>query len=270
VADSDSFRQALAGWRAPVHIDTCYNCVELGAPDVAATATWRQRLLPADGVLIGSVGRLDDQKGYEHLVRAARRVVDAHPRVRFAIAGDGPRRAFLADLVAAQGLADRFFLCGFQADVTNFIAALDLFVSSSRWEGLPLALVEAMRLGKRVVATDVGGNREVVEPGRTGLLVAPGDPQALAAGLLEALDPGTPPLDGDAIRRTGRAFADPVANAEAFDAVLDQVVRSYGSGRLARTRLWRPIQRQGTEWPQRASSPEIQALSRPSPGAEGP
>jgi glycosyltransferase involved in cell wall biosynthesis len=148
------------------------------------------------------------------------------PRAHFAIAGDGPRRRELQELVDRLGLRGRFSLCGFRSRVTDFIAALDLFVSSSRWEGLPLAIVEAMLLGKRVVATDVGGNRELVKPGRTGLLVRPGDPQALSDAMLRMLDEAaSPALDVEVVRGTAAAIADSVSNAAAFDDVLVDVVR---------------------------------------------
>jgi len=163
VADSDSLRRALDGWNAGVPIRTCYNCVELRAPDPAVVSKLRQSLAPSGTLLIGSVGRLDDQKGYEHLVHAARLVANTEPRARFAVVGDVPRRRELQRLIDDLGLGERFSLCGFRSGVTDFIAALDLFVSSSRWEGLPLVVVEAMLLGKRVVVTDVGGNRELVD-----------------------------------------------------------------------------------------------------------
>jgi glycosyltransferase involved in cell wall biosynthesis len=226
VTVSDSFREDFHGWDVGTPIRTCHDGVEYRAPDPVAVSKLRQSLSPSGGLLIGSVGRLDDQKGYEHLVHAARRVADAEPLAHFAIVGDGPRRRELQRLIDALGLGERFSLCGFRSGVTDFIAALDLFVSSSRWEGLPLVVVEAMLLGKRVVVTDVGGNRELVDPGRTGLLVPPDDPQALSDAMLRMLDPAaSPTLDMDRVRRTAAAIADPVANAATFDDVLVDVGR---------------------------------------------
>jgi glycosyltransferase involved in cell wall biosynthesis len=226
VTVSDSFREDFHGWDVGVPILTCHDGVEYRPPDPVEVAKLRQALAPSGGLLIGSVGRLDDQKGYEHLVHAARQVADEEPRARFAIVGDGARRGELQRLIDRLGLAERFTLCGFRAGVTDFIAALDLFVSSSRWEGLPLVVVEAMLLGKRVVVTDVGGNRELVDPGRTGILVRPDDPQALSGAMLRMLDPdGSPTLDMDSARRTAAAIADPVANAATFDDVLVGVAR---------------------------------------------
>jgi glycosyltransferase involved in cell wall biosynthesis len=224
VTVSDSSREEFHGWNVEVPIRTCHDGVETRTPDPAVVAELRRTLAAEGELLIGSVGRLDDQKGYEYLVRAARRVVDAEPRARFAVVGEGPRRRELQRLADDLGLGGRFAFCGFRAGVTDFLAALDLFVSSSRWEGLPLVVVEAMLLGKPVVATDVGGNRELVESGPTGLLVPPGDPAALARAVLSMLDPrARPAWDRDRVRRTAAALADPVANAAAFDDVLVDV-----------------------------------------------
>src|SRR5207247_844359 len=155
----------------------------------------RAGLAPPRATLVGSVGRRDEQKGYEYLVGAARRVVDQRPDVYFAVAGEGPSRPALERLVAESGLDGRFRLPGFVDDVTSFLSALDVFVSSSLWEGLPLAIVEAMLLGRPVVATDVGGSPEAVIPGRTGTLVPARDADALAEAILGSLDPpGGPAL----------------------------------------------------------------------------
>jgi glycosyltransferase involved in cell wall biosynthesis len=226
VTVSDSLREVLDSWSTGVPVLACMDCVDLPPPSVITSGhAVRAELMPDDGVLIGSVGRLDDQKGYEYFVRAARRVAEVHPRARFAIAGDGPRRFALEKLIADLGLQRCFRLCGFRNDVSSFIAALDLFVSSSRWEGLSLVLLEALLLGKPVVVTDVGGNREVVRPGRTGLIVPPEDPDALAAAMLEALDGRRASFDPDLARSTAATATDPRTNADTFDQVLEEVAR---------------------------------------------
>jgi glycosyltransferase involved in cell wall biosynthesis len=215
------FEEQLRGWGLPVSVQTCYDGVEMAAPDEQAASVLRASLVPPEGVLIGSVGRLDTQKGYEDLVRAARIVIDARPTVRFAIAGAGPLRARLESLVAELDLVDRFHLLGFRDDVPTFLAALDLFVSSSLWEGLPLVVLEAMLLGKAVVATDVGGNAEIMIPGQTGDLVPPGKPDAMAAALLASL--GQKDMlarRAPEVRRVAAALSDPHRSAQNFDEIL--------------------------------------------------
>jgi glycosyltransferase involved in cell wall biosynthesis len=234
VTDSDSFRKHLASWNLGVPLRTCYNCVQLSPVDASRAAALRASLVPPGGVLVGSLGRLDEQKGYEYFVDASRQVVDARPDVWFAVAGEGPSRGLLERRIAALGLAERFRLCGFSPDAGSFIAALDVFASSSLWEGLPLAVVEAMLLGKPVVATDVGGNRELIVPGRTGRLVPARDARALAAAILEAVDPAAMSgIDLQAARVAAAAVADPGANARALDAVLEQVVAAARGKRAA-------------------------------------
>ena len=90
--------------------------------------------------------------------------------------------------ITSSGLSGLVHLCGFRNDISNFISALDLFVSSSRWEGLPIAVVEAMLFRRPVVATDVGGVSEVVKNRRTGYVVSANDPSALADAMTEALE----------------------------------------------------------------------------------
>lgn len=134
--------------------------------------------LGAEPVIV-MVGRLAQQKAPLTLVHASRSLV----RGRVLIAGDGPLRSRVEQAVRRHGLSDRVRLLGFRADIPGLLRASDIFVLPSRWEGLPLAVIEAMMAGLPVVATRVGGVGEVVEDGGTGLLVPPGDPEALAAAL---------------------------------------------------------------------------------------
>jgi len=114
------------------------------------------------------------------LLRAARLVADADPEFRLDIIGDGPARGELLALREDLSLGDRVCFLGERMDVAGCLAACDLFVLSSETEGLSLTLLEAMAAGLPIVATAVGGNREVVVEGETGLLVPAKSPQALA------------------------------------------------------------------------------------------
>jgi glycosyltransferase involved in cell wall biosynthesis len=120
--------------------------------------------------------RLEAQKGHDHLLAAARRL----PGVRFVCVGDGSLRDTLVADARRLGVDDRVAFLGFRPDVDALLAVCDLVVLPSIYEGLPLALIEAMAAGIAVVATDVGGTSELVIDGETGLLVAVGDPVALA------------------------------------------------------------------------------------------
>jgi len=138
-----------------------------------------------DRPVVLAVGRLAPQKGLSTLIAAAGRWRDRRPVPLVAIAGTGPLAADLAADAARLGVTASFL--GWRDDVPALLAGADVFVLPSRWEGQPLALQEAMRAGLPVVATDVGGVRELT--GDDGaLLVRPDDPAALAAAVLRVLD----------------------------------------------------------------------------------
>jgi glycosyltransferase involved in cell wall biosynthesis len=140
-----------------------------------------------DGCTVVAVGRLQRQKDPATLLAAWERVPRPH---RLVLVGDGPLRARLEAVVRARGLSGRVRFAGASDDVPGHLRAADLFVLSSRWEGLPFAVIEAMMSGLPVVAADVGGVAEAVVDGETGLLVPPGDPVALAAAITRLLEDG--------------------------------------------------------------------------------
>jgi glycosyltransferase involved in cell wall biosynthesis len=182
-----SLERELRSWDVPVPVRTCRDGVELPEPDPSAALDWRAKLAPRGGILVGSVGQLQPQKGFDDFIRAARLVIASIPNVRFAIAGSGPLQSSLETLITELGLQHHFRLCGFQSDAVSFLSALDLFVCSSHWEGGPLVVCEAMLLGKPVVATDAGWNRELIESEGAGRLVPTRNPRALAAAIVESL-----------------------------------------------------------------------------------
>jgi L-malate glycosyltransferase len=143
-------------------------------------------------LLITTVANLRHQKGYPVLLRAARRVLDAEPHVRFAVVGQGPLEGDLHSLHSELGLGERFRFLGYREDAARVVAGSDLFVLTSHYEGLPLALMESLALGVPVVATDVAGIRDAVREGRDAILVPPGRPAELAAALLTVV--GDPDL----------------------------------------------------------------------------
>ena len=142
----------------------------------------------AEDRLIGVAARMTPQKGHDVLLHAVRRLVRQFPRLRCLIIGDGPLAPALREQAAALGIAPHCVFTGPRTDVADLMAVVEVVVLPSRSEGLPFALLEAMALGKPVVATRVGGNGEAVEEGKTGLLTPPEDPEALAAALARLLD----------------------------------------------------------------------------------
>lgn len=139
--------------------------------------------VPEGTPLVVTASRLAPQKRLRVMLGALERL----PGAVLCILGEGPEAAELEAAARDRGLAGRVRFLGFRSDVADFIAAADAFCLSSIWEGIPLAVQEALALGTPVVGTDVGGMPEVIADRRTGRLVPPNDPQALAEALDEVL-----------------------------------------------------------------------------------
>lgn len=154
--------------------------------------------LPVEGFagpecfVLGTVGRMDRVKDHPNLARAFVRLLkrrpDARPRLRLVIVGDGPERPEVEAILAEGGATGSAWLPGLRDDVPELLRALDLFVLPSLAEGTSYTLLEAMATGLPVVATEVGGNPEVVAAGATGLLVPEDDPEALSRAIERYLD----------------------------------------------------------------------------------
>ncbi|MBM3320625.1 MAG: glycosyltransferase family 4 protein [Candidatus Eisenbacteria bacterium] len=177
---------------------------------------------PSSTVRITCFGRLQAEKGAEPLVRAMREVVDREPRALLILAGNGPDREKLKALASELGLESRVrFLGGFApSELEELMADTDIVVLPSLTEGLPITLSEAMAFAKPIVATRVGGIPERIRHEANGLLVEPGDPAALARGILRfARDESLRERLGAAARRDYEANG--LRADHALEAVLD-------------------------------------------------
>ncbi len=155
----------------------------------ASRALLEERLGVRPGALVlATVGRLATQKGYPYLLEALQRLDGAAADVQLVLFGDGPLREELEAQVAAAGLGERVILAGFRADVSELLPAVDVIVFSSLFEGLPIALLEAMATARCVVATDVGGITGGVRADREALIVPSRDPQRLAEALARVIE----------------------------------------------------------------------------------
>jgi len=168
---------------------TIHNGVQLDRFGRSSAPEARRELgLPAEALIVGTVGRLDPVKDQAGLLRSFAALLPAHPDAFLVLAGDGPCRADLARLIGELGVGRRVQLLGDRPDVPLVLSAMDLFVLPSIAEGMSNTVLEAMATGLAVVATRVGGNPELVEDGVTGRLVEPQDPGRLTeaiAGYLE-------------------------------------------------------------------------------------
>lgn len=154
-------------------------------PASARELTRKELGFQADDLVVGTIACLKDQKAPLDFVAAARMAAEKDARLRFFIAGDGPLRPQVEQAIAAAGLEDKVQLLGWRQDVPELLAAMDIFLLTSLFEGLPRAVLQAMAAGVPVIATGVNGTPEVVIDGETGRLIDPGRPDQAAERVLE-------------------------------------------------------------------------------------
>lgn len=178
--------------------------------------------LSPDAPVVACVARLAMVKNHDALLRAWRRIADVWPDATLLLVGDGPRRDALRELAGRLSLGVRHLqFLGDRHDVPAILAAADLHVLASRSEGMSLTLLEAMAAGKASVATAVGGNPEVIEDGRTGLLVESGDVHALASAV------GTLLQDRSRAARMGAEAREVFQRRFTLDAMIRAYERVY-------------------------------------------
>jgi glycosyltransferase involved in cell wall biosynthesis len=183
---------------------------------------WRERFLPTPVKPLWVVaGRLEEQKGHDVLFESLARLVRKGMDFTLAVAGEGSRRSWLEQQALSLGLAPRVQFVGQLEDIGGLLAAADAVLLPSRWEGLPLVLLEAMIRGRPIVASAVGGVPDAVEDGVHATLVPPGDPAALADAL-EQLH-----RSADRAWRLGRAAAQRARERYTWRAVVDEFESVY-------------------------------------------
>jgi glycosyltransferase involved in cell wall biosynthesis len=185
------------------------------------------RGLKSDGPIV-AVARLSPQKDLGSLIRAMALAVRENSTLRLEIAGEGESRLELENLISEFDLHEHVGLLGAVDDIPGLLQSASQFVLSSRHEGLSLSILEAMATGLPVVATRVGGNAEVVVDGRTGFLVEPGDPQAIANALLTIHhDPTRARRMGAAGRRRVEGQFDVHRMIQQYETLYSEVVRPH-------------------------------------------
>jgi len=177
--------------------------------------------LRRDRRLVAGVGRLDAQKDFPTFLRAAAMIAAEVPDVDFLVVGEGGERAALEALARRLGLGARVVFTGLRHDVPRLLAAVDVFALTSLYEGFPNVLLEAMATGAVAVATDVGGCRELVTSGETGLLVPPRAPAAVAAAVGRVL------RDPALARRLATAARQRVEGTFSIDVMARRTMDAY-------------------------------------------
>jgi glycosyltransferase involved in cell wall biosynthesis len=166
----------------------CVSIVRNGVPIPPAHGETVRRGRKAAGPCIIAVGRLVELKGHDQLVAAAATLVEQHHDARFLLVGSGPLEERLRQQAESLRVSEHVFLTGQTDDVPAYLRKADVYVTMSRYEGVPLATLEAMAWGVPVVASDVPGHRDLIQHGVNGLLYPPGDVSALARAIGEVLD----------------------------------------------------------------------------------
>jgi glycosyltransferase involved in cell wall biosynthesis len=194
--------------------------------------------LPSDRPIVGAVGRLSEEKGFDRLILAADRLLASGLNLHLVIIGEGDQRAKLAALIARLGRQDAIRLVGYQSAMAPWYEALDAFVLSSLREGLPNVLLEAMALEVPVIATRVAGVPRLIEDGINGLVVEPDDVTGLTAALRQVLE--TPPLRSrmaGAGRRTIEERYSFAVRMDKIRRIYDDLLGSDSEGPACRTGL---------------------------------
>ena len=218
-------------------IDLLYNPIDIDAltttPNKNREELLRELGLPADAIVLLNVARLSPQKGLIHALRALPKIIEKYPQAHLLSVGATTDPAWHAQLKSeAQriNVADHFHALGTRRDVTDFLHACDVFVFPSLYEGLGIALIEAMAAGCPCVATTAGPIPEFVEDGKDGILVPPADPEAMAAAVCELLaNPQRRQQLANHARQTALERFQPQAAADRLSQIYEKVARRNSS-----------------------------------------
>ena len=219
ITNATSIQQEYAsyGWFPPDFVRVIHN--GMSVPPLPIETSVREDLgLSHDTRLVLAAGRLTEQKGFDVLIRAAQLACqEGRQDVRFLIAGKGRLLGQLRSQVAEGQLENYVAFLGFVQDLKPYLAACDLFALPSRFEGMPNAVMEAMAVGKPVVATSVNGTRELVVDGQVGYLVPPEQSASLWQKIRHLLD------HPDLARQMGQAGRLRVQNCFSYERMIDQL-----------------------------------------------
>ena len=210
--------------RDPRKCVVVHNGIDLDrfSPSIAGDGVRAEFGLPESTPLVGTVSRLgEERKGVRYFVEAAAQIAAAHPDARYLIVGDGHLRPALEARAESLGIAERIIFTGERKDVARLLAAMDIFVIPSLYEACQYSLLEAMAMGKPVVATPAGVAPDVVMNHETGLLVPLADSAAIARAVTELLE------DRALAAHVGGRARELMAGDFSVGAMLDNIARVY-------------------------------------------
>ncbi len=173
----------------PEKLVTILNGIDVEQYDLNIDTGDKKKELGVDSnyPILGVAGRLHEQKGHVYLLKAMPWIIREHPKAVLLVAGDGPLRRKLENLCSKLLIDTKIKFLGIRYDIKEIMSMVDVFILPSLWEGMPNVLLEAMALGRAIVATRVGGVEELIDDGASGILVAPGDEEQLAEAIIGIL-----------------------------------------------------------------------------------
>lgn len=187
---SEKDRQSLLRAGLPEDkVKLIYNAVDMKTSAIPGDSEWLRKKfdLPLDSMICTAVGRLVPVKGYDVLINAVQKIASQVPQLYCLIVGEGEGKEELREQIRGAGLENRVHLLGYydRQNAMSILKSSDIFVMPSRYEGTPIALLEAAALARPILASATGGIPELVQHEKHALLVSPGDPTALAQGLMK-------------------------------------------------------------------------------------
>jgi 2-polyprenyl-3-methyl-5-hydroxy-6-metoxy-1,4-benzoquinol methylase len=212
----------------PDKVIRVYNGIELNeycpnASDRSSRHIRNEYGIGATDVLIGAIGRLVWQKGFEYLIKSLPEIANTHPDIKVIFVGDGPYRASLEKLCRQSRVEDKTIFTGYRSDIKRILSAIDIKVIPSLAEGFPMVTLEAMAMEKPIVATCIDGITEQITDGVEGILVPPRDPNALAAAINAIIE------NKDLARSLGSAARKRVEREFTVEQMIDETEKVYRS-----------------------------------------
>ena len=214
---------------SPEKIEVIYNSISLERfnPGTVERTTVRRELgIEGDNIAIGTAGSINQGKGVFDLLSAVHSLMEKYPNVRLIFVGDGSERTRLEQEVQRLSMHNKVILCGVRKDIERMYAAMDIFVLPSTCrEAFGMVLIEAMAMGKPVIATAIGGIPEIIADESNGILVPPGDPDSIAHAIARYIE------DGEFSKKVslkGRAMVEQKFSDEAMGECFENVVRNLG------------------------------------------
>lgn len=198
---------------APEKISVVYNGIDLGRFSCAGNEEKRSLLRKSLGIkpeakVVGNVSRLIADKGHKDLLLAVPDILKAHPGTQFLIVGDGELRASLEELAGELGVAGHVIFAGTRTDIPDLLGMMDVFVFPTFTEAFGICVLEAMAMGRPIIATDDAAIPELIRDGEEGILIPPGDPARIAQSVISLMgDPARAGRMGHAARQKVRLFS---------------------------------------------------------------